>query len=282
MHTNNTKCILFLHKMSTEVDKKLILNEIKAFYKFKSDAQFADFLGIRRQTLSSWYTRNTFDIELLYAKCTKISPDFLFTGLGEVEKIVNNRKAVGIYVTEPETLHNRMPKVVTVDSNNRNNVVLVPVKAAAGYLNGYGDPEFIEKLPTYNLPNIQNGTYRMFQVNGHSMYPTMHNGSIVAGEFVENWVKDIKDDRVYIIISKTEGIIIKRCLNRIKKYGNIYCKSDNRKEYPSYALVPEDIAEVWEFKLYLGYELPNPADMYDRVNDLEADVEFLKSKLKLS
>jgi hypothetical protein len=31
----------------------------------------------------------------------------------------------------------------------------VPVKAAAGYLAGYGDPEFIDELNTFTLPYVK-------------------------------------------------------------------------------------------------------------------------------
>lgn len=208
-----------------------------------------------------------------------INPLWLLTGKGDM--VIENKPINPKSITdnEAETAYERMPRVVTTESDGRNNIILVPVRAAAGYLNGYGDPEFIETLPTYSLPNIQNGVYRMFQVNGHSMFPTLHNGAYVVGQFVENWVKDIKDDRVYIIVSKNDGIIVKRCLNRIKKYNNIYCKSDNRKEYPSFAIEPADVIQVWEYKMHLGFELSNPADLYDRVSDLEAEVFFLKGKM---
>lgn len=179
--------------------------------------------------------------------------------------------------------YGKMPQVVTVDKQGNDNVVLVPVKAQAGYLTGFGDPTYIKKLPTYNLPNIKNGTFRMFQVNGHSMHPTLHDKSYVVGEWVENWVKDIKDNRLYIVVAESdnaEGVLIKRVLNRLKKYGNLYLKPDNRKEYYNITLQPDEIKEVWEVKLYLGWELPDPAVLYDRVSDLEADIEYLKDKLK--
>lgn len=60
----------------------------------KKDAEFARFLGIKPQTLSSWYSRNTFDIELLYAKCEFISADWLLTGKGEMLKSYNNEQKV--------------------------------------------------------------------------------------------------------------------------------------------------------------------------------------------
>ncbi|AWG27185.1 S24 family peptidase [Flavobacterium kingsejongi] len=215
-----------------------------------------------------------------------INIEWLMTGRGEI--IVNDdKKAEEVNIITPSNevfLHkngsSQVPKVVTVDNSGKENIVLVPVKAAAGYLNGFGDPEFIQSLPTYSIPNIQNGVFRMFQVNGHSMYPTLHSGAYVVGQFVENWIKDIKDDRVFILVSKNEGIVIKRCLNRISKYGTIYCKSDNRREYPSFAMAPSEILEVWEFKMALTWELSNPADIYERINDLEAKVNFLESRSK--
>lgn len=175
-----------------------------------------------------------------------------------------------------------LPKVVTVDKQGRDNVVLVPNKAAAGYLTGYGDTTFIKSLPTYNLPNISNGTFRMFQVAGDSMEPTIQNQSYVIGEWKENWNEDIKDGRVYVFVIQSfeyEGILVKRALNRIEKYGNVLLKSDNR-IYGTKTFTPEEIKEVWEVKLYLSFNIPDPATIYDRMNDLEADIFELREQLK--
>lgn len=75
-----------LLKMNNKVNKSLILNKIKEHYNFGSDTAFAKFLGIKPQTLSSWHSRNSFDIDLIYAKCVNINSDFLLSGEGEVEK----------------------------------------------------------------------------------------------------------------------------------------------------------------------------------------------------
>ena len=73
-------------KMFMIIDKALILNKIKKNYSFKSDAAFARFLEIKPQTLATWHSRNTFDIELLYAKCEGIDGNFLLSGKGEILK----------------------------------------------------------------------------------------------------------------------------------------------------------------------------------------------------
>ncbi|RWX00955.1 S24 family peptidase [Flavobacterium cerinum] len=256
---------------------------LKEMGSVKNLQEFADIVGTNKAGMSDIKAdRKKVSLENLTnlaIRFPEINISWIATGMGSMIFSYSEKATSNLSVKEPEQIIHRVPQVVTTDVDGRNTIVLVPVKAAAGYLNGYGDPEFVEKLPTYNLPNIQNGVFRMFQVNGHSMFPTLHNGSYVVGQFVENWVKDIKEDRVYVIVSRNDGIIVKRCLNRIKKYGSIYCKSDNRKEYPSFAVQPEDIIEVWECKGMLSFELPNPADLYDRVSDLEAQLYFLQNSI---
>jgi len=66
------------------VDKSFILNEIKLYYKFKTDAEFSEFLGVGQQTISNWRNRNTFDIDLIYTKCVNINANWLLTGEGEM------------------------------------------------------------------------------------------------------------------------------------------------------------------------------------------------------
>lgn len=196
-----------------------------------------------------------------------------------LDETKNTENVTLLVKEEVSTIYNRMPRVVTVDRKGKDNIVLVPAKAAAGYLLGFGDDEFIQSLPTYNLPNINNGTFRMFQVAGHSMYPTICDGSYVVGEWVENWIKDIKDNRIYVIVCD-EGVLVKRTLNRLKKYDNLYLKSDNRKESPNRTLEPTQIKEVWAVKMHLSFELPDPTVLYDRVGDLEAEIEYIKSTLQ--
>ncbi|CDF80612.1 peptidase, S24/S26A/S26B/S26C family [Formosa agariphila KMM 3901] len=172
---------------------------------------------------------------------------------------------------------NQLPKLVTVDTQGNENIVMVPVSAQAGYINGYGDQDFISTLPTYRLPKLNNGTFRMFEVKGHSMFPTLHSGCIVVGEWEEDW-SNIKDNQIYILVTD-EGVVVKRVLNRIEKYGNLYLKSDNRLEYPSYPIKTEEIKEVWKVSLAMVFNLLDPATLVDRVNDLEAELAMIKERL---
>ncbi len=68
------------------MDKTLILNKIKDKENFKTNKDFADFLGIKPTTLSMWYKRNSIDIELIFKKCEYLNPEWLLTGNGEMLK----------------------------------------------------------------------------------------------------------------------------------------------------------------------------------------------------
>lgn len=68
--------------MSEKINKTQVLDRIKGYYKLKSNAKLALFLGVAPTTVSSWYSRATFDIDILYSKCVDLSFDWLLTGEG--------------------------------------------------------------------------------------------------------------------------------------------------------------------------------------------------------
>ena len=99
----------------------------------------------------------------------------------------------------------RQQKMMTAE---RNIIHFVPVKAAAGYLAGYADSEFIDELNTFTLPMLAGGNYRAFEIIGDSMMPTP-SGSIIVGEKIDH-TEDVKNDQAYIVVSRNEGIVYKR------------------------------------------------------------------------
>lgn len=194
-----------------------------------------------------------------------------------------------LHPTRGDKLHPRLhpsqnlglPKVVTVDGAGRDNVVLVPVRARAGYLLGYGDPEYIQELPAYHFPMLRNGTFRAFEVDGHSMAPTLKNHDIVVGEYVEQ-VDHIKDDRIYIVVTKDDGILVKRLFYSNFEDNFIIAKSDNNNhldEFPPMDIALESIAELWYVKMFISTDLRMPNELSKRMNNLEADMIKLRKEL---
>lgn len=121
-------------------------------------------------------------------------------------------------------------------------IVFVPLKASAGYLNGYADPEFIDELNTFTLPMIAPGNYRAFEIHGDSMLPTP-SGSVVIAEKEENF-DNIKPTNAYVLLSKNEGIVYKR-INKIKETKELALISDNP-IYQPYKVKYTDVLEMWK------------------------------------
>lgn len=138
---------------------------------------------------------------------------------------------------------------ISVDVDNNNNIELVETKAEAGYLESFSDPEYIKDLPKIAFPNIPQGTYRGFEIHGDSMLP-VESGSIVICSFVEN-LRDIKKDRTYVIISKSEGVVYKRVRPDFQ-HNKLTLISDNDAYLP-YAINFSDIGEIWQYYAHLSF-----------------------------
>jgi phage repressor protein C with HTH and peptisase S24 domain len=161
---------------------------------------------------------------------------------------------------------NRLLFPIMVDMNNNDLVEVVTVKASAGYLNGYSDPEYFEKLPNMNLPFKITGKHRAFPIKGDSM-PPLKDGSFVVGKFVES-IKDIHDGSTYILITKDEGIVYKRVVAK----GNVLELISDNKVYSPYTVHAKDVLEIWEFVCTL-----NVSDKKEEELNLESIMDMLRS-----
>jgi len=167
---------------------------------------------------------------------------------------------------------------ITVDEDERENIELVPLKASAGYLNGYADPEFIEELPRFRLPMLgSNGTFRAFEISGDSMLP-IASGTVIVGRFIEDW-GTIKDGTPCIIVSQKEGVVFKRIYNKIKEASTLRLHSDNP-VYSPYELHVEDVLEIWEAKSYISSTFPIADLSLDKLSSIVLDLQKEVQKLK--
>lgn len=160
-----------------------------------------------------------------------------------------------------------------------NEITFVPVKAAAGYLAGYADPEFIDELNTFTLPMLSGGNYRAFEIIGDSMLPTP-SGSVIVGEKVET-IEDVKSSNTYIVVSRNEGIVYKRVLKNNRSKSKVTLVSDNPL-YEPYQVNAEDIAELWQAQMILAKaNVQNRWDvnqLASLVNNLQEQVSSLKKR----
>ena len=154
------------------------------------------------------------------------------------------------------------------------------MKAAAGYLAGFADPEFIDELNTFTLPMLAPGSYRAFEIVGDSMLPTP-SGSVIVGEKVDNY-DDVRASNTYIIISRNEGIVYKRVMKSNRTKNKLTLISDNP-AYQPYNVDAENIIEIWKATLVMSKA--NQQQRWDVnqlagiVNNLQDQVSQLKKKM---
>lgn len=171
----------------------------------------------------------------------------------------------------------RQQKMMTAE---RNVIHFVPVKAAAGYLAGYADSEFIDELNTFTLPMLTGSNYRAFEIVGDSMLPTP-SGSIIVGEKVEN-PDDVKNNAACIVVTRNEGIVYKRIIKNNRSKSKVTLASDNPAFNP-YLVSVEDILEIWQAQMVISkvaqqqrWDVNSLANL---VNNLQDQVSTLKKKM---
>jgi transcriptional regulator with XRE-family HTH domain len=162
----------------------------------------------------------------------------------------------------------------------RPDIPFVPVKAAAGYLAGYADPEFVDELNTFTLPMLAGGNYRAFEIIGDSMLPTP-SGSVIVGEKIEK-IDELKNDSACIVVSRHEGIVYKRVQKHGRSKEKLTLVSDNPIYHP-YTVKAEDVLEMWQAQMVISKA--NQQQRWDMgqlaniVSDLQEQVVSLKKKM---
>jgi transcriptional regulator with XRE-family HTH domain len=176
-------------------------------------------------------------------------------------------------------------KILTVaaDTKGQENITLIGQKASAGYLNGFSDPEFMDKMPQFNIPNLsRNATYRAFEIKGDSMLP-LTSGTLVIGAFLED-LNHIKNGKTYVLVTESEGVVYKRVFNYLNENGKLFLSSDNEM-YKPYEISGREVLEVWEAKAYISTDFPHPKDktvpltledIGQMILDLKTDIKKIK------
>ena len=238
--------------------------------------QFAQRLEIKRSLVGAYEEgRAEPKLELLQ----KMAEVFSLS----VDELIGKQFSSDSVLPERKISNNKEIVVLTVDSSQRENIELVQHKAAAGYLNGFADAEYVKELPRFHLPMLKQGSYRAFEISGDSMLPLLP-GTIVVGEYVDE-LRNIKSGKTYILVTQREGVIYKRVFNYLDDNGTLFLVSDNR-QYAPYQLNGAEVMEIWMAKAYISVQFPDVNDKSEIsveqlagvVLDLQKEILDLKSK----
>lgn len=229
-----------------------------------TQSEFADLLGIPSTTadIERGRTRLTGKVVTELLRQFKINPLWLY---GESSRRFLETSQVSV-----------MPKVISVNSEEKENILLVNARAAAGYPQNIHDTGWYRQLPAFDLPlpQFRNATYRGFQVEGDSMLPNLQPGDWVLARGVENW-RDINANRMYVVVL-LDSVLVKK-IEKLPGDERLRLISLNE-SYAPYEVETHQIQEIWEVrsKITFGLEATTEKGL---LRQLQQSMEELKEKL---
>ena len=188
------------------MDKTLILNELKRYKNFRTDKEFADFMGITPQSLAKWYERNFYDIEKLSIIFPEVSAEWLLRGEGDMLRsgivkeysLVNNVNP-GI-VVDPEQFYGHLKKAPLIPID----VIRKQKLRVWEYVQRH--KELYETFPDNLMPEFD----LIHIVRSNALQPAVEKGDILFLEHLELTTDSVVNGHIYFMDTKMNGIVIKK------------------------------------------------------------------------
>ena len=249
-----------------------------------SNNKFGERVGMSGAQISYMVSaRKKFGVDKLlniFNEFPELNAEWLIKGRGEMFLPTDPAPAQTHIIPDHRTTL-KMPQVVTIDRDGRNNIIEIDAKAAAGFPMNIDNPAFYKDLPAFTLPGpqFQHGTFICLQASGDSMHPTIYHNDWLIAEFVENPEVTLKEGYVHVIVTK-DGVVVKRVLNRVNKRNKFVLQSDND-QYPTYEEDITNVLQVYKVTAKLSYVLRNEnSDVRRDLNLLRAEVTEIKGHLQ--
>lgn len=244
--------------------------EIKRFKEIRDDhnytqSEFAELLGIKNSTADIERGRTKLSGKIVSELLRQfgVNPLWLF---GESsQKILQINKG------------DVSPKVITVNSGEEENIILVNQKAAAGYPHNVQDVEWYQQLPAFDipLPEYRNASYRGFQVEGDSMMPNLRPGEWVLGKGIPS-INEISSNKIYVVVLY-DSVLVKK-IKKLDDPFKVVLISINE-EYAPVEVKISDIQELWQVNSKLTFSIDATSES-GLLRQLQESMDELKSEFK--
>lgn len=222
------------------MDKKDRLLKLIELFAGGNKSEFARMIGVTPQAISTWISRNTFDIDIIYSKCINVSPEWLLTGEGDMLKSTAEHEPTSAPQRPAVTIY----PAKHVDDGQQG-IPLIPFSAMAGALRG--EIQVCEyECEHYIVPEFKTANF-LITINGDSMLPTYKSGDIVACQREAMTSVFFQWNRPYVL-DTAQGAILKRIRPGSDK-EHILIVSDN----PAYIPFELPLSEIYSVALVVGF-----------------------------
>lgn len=176
--------------------KKERLEALIAHYCEGKPTRFAKYIGVAPSTISTWLARDTFDYDLLFAKCENISAEWLLTGEGDMLKSKHSE--------EPKVEVNPIHQPRGTEKKEETQLVyLYDFEASAGLRSLFDNNRhnIIDTIKIPNLPKCDGAIH----IVGDSMYPLLKSGDIILYKQVSADIQNILYGEMYLLSYDVDG-----------------------------------------------------------------------------
>lgn len=215
------------------MEKKDRLLKLIEHYSDGNKSEFARMIGVSPQAVNTWISRNTFDIDIVYAKCVSISPEWLLTGKGPMLKPTTEDSQVKVEpIHQPRSIEKKEDTQV---------VYLYDFEATAG-LKALFDNNKQNIIDTIKIPNLPkcDGAIRIV---GDSMYPLLKSGDIILYKQQSTDMNNLLYGEMYLLSYDIDGedyIVVKYIRKSDKGEPFVTLGSEN----PAYAARDIDFRRI--------------------------------------
>lgn len=227
------------------MEKKERLLSLIDHYSGGNKSEFARMVGVSPQAINTWISRNTFDIDIVYAKCVNVSPDWLLTGNGPMFKTKGTPDVSptgdGDHSSpkDKDKITNKQGKEA---KRSTNGIPLIPLDAVAGFPATDNESAYLEDCERYIIPEFEaKGANFLIRVSGDSMMPLYNNGDIIACRKIHD-ILFFQWGGVYVL-ETSQGVIVKYVEEPEKSDDCILCVSENPRFKP-FQLPKSDIRSL--------------------------------------
>ena len=215
------------------MEKKDRLLKLIEHYSDGNKSEFARIIGVSPQAVNTWISRNTFDIDIVYAKCVNISPEWLLTGKGPMLKPTTEESQVKV---KP------IPQPRSIEKKEDTQVVYLYDFEATGGLKALFDNNKQNIMDTIKIPNLPkcDGAIRIV---GDSMYPLLKSGDIILYKQQSTDMNNLLYGEMYLLSYDIDGedyIVVKYIRKSDKGEPFVTLGSEN----PAYAARDIDFRRI--------------------------------------
>ena len=212
------------------MNKNEIIDALMAYLDM-NNKEFAEFLGVKPSTISTWKSRNTIDYDLVFAKCNFVNAAWLLTGEGSMLKESPSVESPAVGTTgymanlmPAGTLSAGVPFYNLPVSAGHSTVDIIGTSTPDGYITSLPGAELAQAI----LPVI-----------GMSMQPEIMPGALIGIRNVSSW-ESLNTERIYMIITRDDRMI-KRIEHDPDNTDILWCISPN---YQKFKIFKSDIIEI--------------------------------------